>query len=177
MAGESNGSSSATSSGAAKGWFTREDRSTAAVLGWAAAILGFVVGILTGASGPHPTVVAAVLPAVLSAVGGAAAYLATKDDGDPQRMRGIGWLVILFSVGLLVGSHVGTVRRESQDQTAWLEAQQYARDRHIEDLRLCTTREFQVNDQRKVLGLPPLTFSQVCPFLDALQPKRLNAAR
>ena len=179
MTGASNDSPPTTSKGTTKRWFSqsREDRGTAAVLGSAATILGFAVGLLTGASGPDSAVLAAVLPAVLSTVGGAAAYIATRGDGGTRRMRGIGWLIILFSIALLFGSHVGAVRLDFQKQTAWIVAQKHARARHIEELGICTTLEIQVNYQRKVAGLPPLAFSQVCPFLDDPQPARQNASR
>lgn len=164
----------ATGNGAAAGWFSRWRKDPGAVVpGLAAAILGFVVGDLTGGSGPDGTVMAAVLPAVLSAAGAVAAFLATKGYVGGHDMRAVGWLIVLFSVALLAGVHFGAWARETSERTtlreatdAWEKAQPDARSRYIEDLKECTLLEFQMNARREDLDLPPFTISQVCPFLD-----------
>ena len=93
-------------------------------------------------------------------------------------------LIVVFSVALLIGTHVGSVVRTSIESSAlndakaaWQqeqedarsrrqEEQKAARTRYSEDLKECTVLEFQVNARRAVLDLPPLMISQVCPFLD-----------
>ena len=171
--------------GIAGGWFGRWRKDPgAATPGLAAVVLGFTVGALTGVSGPDATVLAAVLPVVLSAAGPAAVLVASKGDGGKRRTRAVSGLIVLFAVGLLVGVPSGawydeftdTVKfNEAQDrareafneaQERAQEARETARDRHPQDLRECTVLEYKVNAQRSEIKLPPLTISQVCPFLD-----------
>ena len=180
-----NDSSPATDNGINEGWFSRwrKDPGTT-VPGLAAVILGFAVGVLTGASGPDATVLAAVLPAVLSAVGIVIGFLSTRGDSGKRRTRAVGGLIILFSAGLLVGTWSGATVRDlketaaynmaadeqqkaqAEQQEAQKEALEAARRRHIADLESCTYLELRVNNQRAALELPPVTISQVCPFLD-----------
>lgn len=162
-----------TSSGAVGGWFSQWNTCNALPT-FAALILGFVVGVLTGVSGPDATVLAAVLPVVLSAAGGSAGFFVTKlGDNGKRPLRAVSWLIILFSAGLLVGTFFGSWAR-GYDQAVGLRAarnarwaeQQNARDRHVEDLKNCMILEVRMNAQREALKRPPLTISQVCPFLE-----------
>lgn len=176
-----NASPPATGSGAAGRWFTRWRKDPgAAVPGLAAVVLGFVVGYLTGGSGPDGTVLAAVLPAVLSAAGAIAAFLTTRGYVGKRHTRAVGGLIVLFSVALLVGVQFGASAHDTSENRAlrdaaaawqevmgaWEKTRPAARKRYIEDLKECTFLEFRMNAQRKDLELPPFTISQVCPFLD-----------
>ncbi len=183
-----NSSPPAPANGTVAGWKARWHRwrkdPGAAIPGLAAVILGFVVGHLTGLSGPDDTVLAAVLSAILSAGGAVAAFLTAKGYVDKHHTRVISGLIILFSLALLAGAHVGSGVRISLQSTAlseaqaarqkeqeaarsrWQEEQEAARSRYSEDLKKCTILEFQMNARRADLDLPPFTILQVCPFLD-----------
>lgn len=131
-----------------------------------------VVGILTGVSGPDASVLAAVLPATLTAAGTVAAYLAFGGGGGERRTRAISSLIILFSAALLAGTYFGSwFRNYSQDKaldrakTVLREEQKQAKDDYIEELKSCTILELQINEKRRFLELPELTIWQVCPIL------------
>ena len=120
---------------------------------------------------------AAVLSAILSAGGAVAAFLTAKGYVDTHHTRIISGLIILFSLALLAGAHVGSGVRNWLQSTAFNEAQaallaarqkeqEAARSRYSEDLKECTILEFQMNARRADLDLPPFTILQVCPFLD-----------
>ena len=162
-----NGSEPDPVNGTAGGWFTRWRKDPGAVApGFAAAILGFAVGHLTGLSGPDATVLAAVLPAILSAGGAVAAFLATRGYEGKHHTRVVSGLIVLFSVALLVGAHFGSWLRSTIQTQAFHEAADAWQARHIKELKNCTILELRTNDRRAALDLPPLTISQVCPFLD-----------
>lgn len=163
---------------AAEGWFSRwrKDKGIA-IPGLAAAVLGLVVGALTGVSGPDASVLAAVLPAVLTLVGTAAGFLVSKGDSGVHRTRAVSGLIILFALGLPIGAHFGAWYRSYSEgmefdkaRDEWEKEQQQARqdsrNRHTENLKSCTILEFRMNAERASLGLPRLTIWQVCPFLD-----------
>ncbi len=88
-------------------------------------------------------------------------------------MRAVSGLIVLFSVGILVGAPFGSWYKDYSERSAFNDAlkkaevaRQAIRVRHFEDLRDCTILEHQVSTQRDRLDLPPVTISQVCPFLD-----------
>jgi len=70
------------------------------------AVLGLVVGVMAGQS--REPVIGAVLPAILSFLGGAAAFMMTK--GPTMRMT-VGLTVVAFSLSILIGANWGADTR------------------------------------------------------------------
>ncbi len=75
-------------------------------------LLGLVAGYLTGIS--RAPAVDAVLPAVLTLLGGAAAGFIGKSPGSALILR-ISGLILAFAIGLLVGTTWGSAMRQSID--------------------------------------------------------------
>lgn len=103
------------------------------------ALLGIVTGLLAGFS--RTSTMGAVLPAVLSLVGGLAIYLVGAEKADQAL---IGTCVIALSLDLLIGSAWGAVLRDDFEHEA-----QSASARKREALI-----EVEVRDFRRELGLP-----------------------
>ena len=167
------GSPPPADSGITKGWFGRRRNSLCkAAPSLAAATFGIAVGYLTGVSGPDAVVLAAVLPAILSVTGIAAGFLSTRGDGGKFHIGAVSGLIVLFSIGLIVGTVFGAWARADRQvvelnkaRTQLEEDRQAASSRHIEELKNCTILEFKMKVQRASLNLSPLTIWQVCPFL------------
>lgn len=103
------------------------------------ALLGMVTGLLAGFS--RTSAMGAVLPAVLSLVGGLAIYLVGAERADQAI---IGTCVIALSLDLLIGSTWGAVLRDDFEREAKSAS---ARKRQA-------VIEVDVRDFRKDLGLP-----------------------
>ena len=103
------------------------------------ALLGLVTGLLAGFS--RTSAMGAVLPAVLSLVGGLAIYLVGVEKADQAL---VGTCVIALSLDLLIGSTWGAVLRDDFEREA-----KSASARKAEALVEVEVREF-----RKELGLP-----------------------
>lgn len=103
------------------------------------ALLGMVTGLLAGFS--RTAAMGAVLPAVLSLVGGLAIYLVGAEKGDQGL---VGTCIIALSLDLLIGSTWGAVLRDDFEREA-----KSADARKREALV-----EIEVRDFRKELGLP-----------------------
>lgn len=111
------------------------------------ALLGMVTGLLAGFS--RTPAMGAVLPAILSLVGGLAIYLVGAEKADQAL---IGTCVIALSLDLLIGSTWGAVLRDDFDQGA-----KSASARKREALVEVEVREFRTD-----LGLPAIP---ACPPL------------
>ena len=140
--------------------------------------LGGATGYLTGQTGPDSTVVAALLPAVLTA--GGAAVLALKlwksDNGLPVDFVVASLMVVFFSVSLLAGEYAGLAvsdfARYEDSRAAYEEsvrARERQRHRYAEaldfrrqSLEQCSRNEALVNSGRKALGLAPLPSELFC---------------
>ena len=130
-------------------------------------LLGFATGAITGHTKLDETVVAALLPGVLTAVGGAVLAF---------RLRGItseGWtplvtasaFVGLFSASLLLGIAFGLNTKEiAVDRERELQRQRYAEDLDFREQSLirCTQIEFAVNHYRRLIDLPPAPSESFC---------------
>ncbi|MDE0175385.1 MAG: hypothetical protein OYH76_01110 [Defluviicoccus sp.] len=152
----------------------RPRASVAIYLGLAA--LGSTVGYLTGSSGPDSTVLAAVLPAVLSILGGGAAatVLVKQTTTRNDLLLASGIALIVFSTALLLatqpGANITALNKYSAFKRSLLATQQAHDDRlwldlqhHHRRLEQCLKFEVQMNDNRDKLNLPPLTHEQICP--------------
>lgn len=140
--------------------------------------LGAATGFLTGQTGPDSTVVAAVLPAVLTAGGAAvlALKLKKRDGGLEPDFVVASLSVVLFSVSLLVGVYAALVVNEfaayeearvAHEQS--LKARERQRKRYADaldfrrqSLEQCSRSEALVNSGRKALGLPALPSDVFC---------------
>jgi hypothetical protein len=105
-------------------------------------LLGMVAGYLTGLS--RESAVGAVVPAVLTLMGGVAAVLVARAANWAASFR-VSGLIATFSVGLLVGSTWGAAMRQSVEDFATSESELLRRS-HVE----AKVREF-----RDALKLPP----------------------
>ena len=140
--------------------------------------LGGATGYLTGQTGPDATVVAALLPAVLTA--GGAAVLALHVRQGANRLD-LGFVVaslsvVLFSASLIAGVHAALVVNEfaayEESRAAHeesLKARERERKRYADaldfrrqSLEQCSRNEALVNSGRKALGLAPLPSELFC---------------
>ena len=134
----------------------------------AAIALGGMVGYLAGVSSPE--VAASLLPAILSLAGAGVIAIGSKDKGNELGICTSSFLLMWFLISLLIGTHVGGWRRDIFARVELAEV--YAQDGswYLEELRMCSILEVKMNAWRtKVLNLPPLTFSQVCPSMATVQ--------
>lgn len=141
----------------------------------APASLGFTTGWLTGQSGPDATVLAAILPAVITGGGWALLAYKIKLQGGTWNLalkhQGRAWnveyaaisaMVVAFSVFLLVGAHTGRYVREVAEMSKIEERWKLAGE--------CSRRQFLVNKGRKALGQDPLPTEVFC-FPDISSPR------
>jgi len=105
-------------------------------------LLGLVTGYMTGLS--RESVVGAVLPAVLSLLGGVAAVLIGRSTDQTAMLR-VSGLMFVFTFGLLLGSTWGSAMRQAVEDFETSELELMNRS-HIE----AKVREF-----RQALKLPP----------------------
>lgn len=115
------------------------DRRTYFIVVVAFALLGLVTGVLAGFS--RQSAIGAVLPAVLSLVGGLAIYLIGAKKAD-QGLVGV--CVIALSVDLMIGTSWGAVLRDVYEKS-FTSAEVRKREALV---------EVEVRDFRRDLGLP-----------------------
>ena len=142
--------------------------------------LGTAAGWLTGQTGADSTVVAAVLPAVLTGGGGALLAFKLKTDGKDWHQDFVvaSAFVTVFSLFLVVGTYLGMgleERAAEEDIVSALEAEENAReinrrqsamdlDFRYKFLEECSRKEAIINASRKVLGLQPIPTEVICGF-------------
>lgn len=140
--------------------------------------LGIATGLLTGQTGVDSTVVAAVLPAVLTGGGGAllAFKLKTDNDGWARDYLVASAAVVLFSISLVLGVYSALYindRAAYEQSTAAtkeaIAAHELWRKHLVEDLvfrkkmiEQCSKNEALVNAGRRALALPPLPTDAFC---------------
>lgn len=160
-----------------KWWRRRGNWETVVILA-APAALGGATGLLTGQTGAEPSVVAAILPAVLAGGGGAVLAYKLKRDGEgwTREYLFVSVSVVVFSVFLVVGVHaalfLNALERHKEitahtDQT--IDARKRWREDVIKDVGFrkgiaeqCSKNEAQTNFGRAALGLPPLPSGVFC---------------
>ena len=115
--------------------------------------LGFIVGWFVGNNGSDATVLAAVLPAILSIGGGILLFRATtqKENGDRHHSVINNISVFLFVVLLFAGSECGKSARQKADK--------YNLNKYFET---CSNEELRTNESRTRLGLSPLKSEVFC---------------
>lgn len=163
-----------------RSWWVRKLKGLGVIAhGVAAGALGFVVGYLTGAANPESGTIAAVLPGVLTLVGGVVGFLVARQPPDKLLARSVSLLIIAFSLALLIGTSVGAWVRLDADARAGSAAalaagklEKVALDQHIERLKECSVLQYKLNSGRKELDLPEFTVWDICPFLD--EPRDIN---
>ncbi len=140
--------------------------------------LGGATGYLTGQTGPDSTVVAALLPAVLTAGGAAVLALNFRQREHPLELGFVvaSLSVVLFSVSLIAGVHAALAVNEfaayEESRAAHeesLQARERERERYADaldfrrqSLEQCSRNEALVNSGRKALGLTPLPSAAFC---------------
>ena len=136
--------------------------------------LGSTTGFLTGQSGVDSTVLAAVLPAIITG-GGWALFVyhfrRAGESGDQHRNRErvlVSGMVVLFSVFLILGAQVGLYVKEVNDVKNYNRLIEYEDRRRKERLGIlleCLDYELIVNDARNAIGVEPLPPEVICPSL------------
>lgn len=148
------------------------------------AALGGAVGWLSGWSGPDSQVLAAMLPAILSVVGGVIGAFAFREPEVAQRMRHLqlgGIALLVFSVSLGAGAYLGSLARSEAQERSYLKAQKvkateeknkrqgrlewqkFALELYQKRLQACAVTEVLINDSRQMLDLPKLGPQEICP--------------
>lgn len=109
--------------------------------------LGIVTGFLSGLS--RQPVLAAVLPSVLSMIGGVLLVVVSKDNTNKNL---VGTSIFFFSIMILIGTCWGAVSRN------YAEFNEQHLDHGAEIIRLKKQAliEYEVNRYRSTLGLQPL---------------------
>ena len=129
---------------------------------FAAATLGFIVGYMVGGSGPNG--MTSILPGILSLAGAGALAIGSK--GHKLGICTSSFLLVLFLIFLLIGTQIGSWRRDIFAREELAEAYAHDGSRYVEGLKACSIQEFKINVWRKnILNLPPLTFSEICPSM------------
>lgn len=113
-------------------------------------LLGLVAGYLTGLS--RESAVGAVVPAVLSLMGAVAAVLIGKTD-NPRSSGRVSALMLLLSLGLLVGTTWGSAMRQAVMDFEASESE-LIRKSHV---------ELKVREFREAIGLPPEMPAEASP--------------
>lgn len=138
----------------------------------ATSVLGWVVGWLMGQNGPDDTVLAAVLPAVVSA-GGLLILQKIVSFDDYKKPILLSLIIIGFSSSLYAGTVMGA---KGRIETARETAREYAEEQEklkitqatqaVENKRQyfirCSEMEFDVNRRRRFIDLEPLPAEYFC---------------
>ena len=130
-------------------------------------VLGAGAGWVTGITKADSTVVAAVLPAILTGAGGALlAFKLRKDHGEwlSELVNTCG-AVIVFTLALVAAMHGGLTYKEAgEDRERARERKQFAIDLDFrrKSLLRCSWNEAQVNATRKAAELAPLPAEVFC---------------
>lgn len=118
-------------------------------------LLGAVVGRYIGLGGSDAVLLSAVLPTVLTLIGGALVFKSEKMEGRNRdsdiRAGVISFSVILFLITLMLGTRWGLVERDEAEDIEKREA-----------LQDCIQLELWVNNQRQKFALSPLTTEAIC---------------
>jgi hypothetical protein len=103
-------------------------------------IVGIIIGFITGLS--REPAISALIPAVLTLIGGIVLYLINKDRNQAVIA---GFSVIVLSFNLFVGSTLGSINRGYVNEQ--MESLEY--------LKKQADKEFLLQQYRKGYGLPP----------------------
>ena len=144
-----------------------------AIIMAAPSALGFVVGSLIGQSGSelsiNPTVLASVLPAVISA-GGMVIFAGFGSRGKYDTQVQLSACVLLFSVAIFAGTIFGATIRTTDSRANFARALEYRltledqlQQRRIRQIAECSRQEYFLNRGRAELGLEPIPREVVCP--------------
>ena len=129
--------------------------------------LGFAAGLLTGQTGADSTVVAAVLPALLTGIGGGLLALTLKTHNNDWAPNYVitSASIALFSVSLVAGVYLALYTKDIvayddsiKQRHRYVDALAFRR----RSLEQCSKNEYIVNTSRKALGLAPLSFENFC---------------
>jgi hypothetical protein len=119
-------------------------------------LLGITAGVLTGLS--RDSAIGAVMPAVLSLVGGLALYLLGLKHGDAKL---VGSCVVALSLSLLVGTLWGALLRSEaeREDAAWADARERQKT-SLQRRKLDAIEELELREFRASLGLPSVPEAQ-----------------
>lgn len=131
--------------------------------------IGYVAGYMTGYSSLDKTVLASLLPGVISLIG--LIVFAGIGTNTTTEMRALtSFCLIVLCVGVLLGLKFGAHAQEIDEnkEKRKREAERIAQpfvdlSYRGELLKKCADLEQEVNEYRKNLKLAPLTSNKVCP--------------
>lgn len=123
----------------------------------AVASLAFVIGWLTGSSGPNETVLAAIIPVVLTLAGTAFVFKVPLHKDKPQQYLASS-LVLFFVIFLYFGVQTGEHQRIVKERNLKADLVKV----NIEFLKQCMKDEIYINSIRRELELEPLPSTTFC---------------
>jgi len=126
--------------------------------------LGVLSGWLTGRSGPAHTVSAAVIPAIVSVLGGLG-FVKSANEGNYRLLAELTVFVIAFCLSFYAALQYGAhqnLTREAEKEALSIHRANEAYEAHFEHLGECSNREFLANLNRTSRGLPPLGPEYFC---------------
>lgn len=138
--------------------------------------LGMAVGMLAGLTEADPTVIAAIIPALLAGVGGALFVFKTRGDDNQSspELRRVCFAVTVFSVSLMAGFQLQVYFQQKEERDKRNEQREYfKRDLsfHRAVLTLCSDTEAYINTRRANANLAPLPSEMFCD----IDPVEINA--
>lgn len=126
--------------------------------------LGVLSGWLTGRSGPDHAVSAAIIPAIVSILGGLG-FVKSANDGNYRLLAELTVFVAAFCLSfyaaLLHGAHENLTVEAKKEALAIQRAQE-AYSRHFEHVKDCSQKQFLSNIERASRNLPPLGPEYFC---------------
>lgn len=132
----------------------------------AAGFLGLLSGWMVGETGGHPDVVANVLPAVITGVGGVFVWFAARDPSDSSEQAPSANLSVTFaslSVVFFCVSFYQSSVLVANDRSK-VSAQEVAEQLQLRvaHLQWCSEIEYRINKLRREVDLPPLGSEHFC---------------
>ena len=133
--------------------------------------LGAAAGWVTGLTETNSAVVAAVLPVVLTGVGGALLAFKLREGKGAwtEEAANTSGFVVLFTIALVLSLHGGLVYKESAEDRQRERERETMRTHLAEDIDFrmsillkCAKNESIVNAVRKEAGQTPLPFETIC---------------
>ena len=125
----------------------------------AVAVFGWFTGTLIAAAEVDPSVIAAVLPAL---VGASLVVVRLSWNDERETSVGLCALIMVFCVASHVSTGWELERRAEEARIAVdeeLKLRSEQRERHLER---CSATQVRLNAQRETIGLPPLSNEIVC---------------
>lgn len=123
-------------------------------------VLGALVGTLAGLSGPEPTIVAALISAVVALFGGLLVWVLRRFN--PLEVLTASLAALIFTVSFSAMAIVSNAWRETVSNERHEEAYVKAARAHFDHIERCSKLEKYFNSKRAELELKPLGPEYYC---------------